>query len=103
MSRIFLSLSFLFVQLGLFAQRGGKYIFYSPKTYFNKFSNQSEPVLHLRSGDTVSTESVDAGGVDKFGVKVARRGNPLTGPFFIDGAESGDILAVRLQEVRLTR
>ena len=53
-----------------------------------------EPVLHIDSGDTVVTTTVDAGGVDAAGEAVTEGGNPQTGPFYINGAEPGDTLAV---------
>jgi acetamidase/formamidase len=37
------------------------------------------------------------------GVSRIDRGNPLTGPFFIEGAEEGDALAVHLLKVRVNR
>ena len=53
------------------------------------------PVLHVQSGDTIDTTTVDADGKDaeKAGFKISP--NPLTGPFYIDGAEAGDTLAVK--------
>ena len=52
------------------------------------------PALHIASGDTVVTTCVDASGRDQSGEPVTEGGNPQTGPFFIDGAEPGDMLAV---------
>ncbi|HEY4209190.1 MAG TPA: acetamidase/formamidase family protein [Puia sp.] len=76
---------------------------FDPTTYSNAFSAAPAPVLRIQQGDTVYTTSVDAGGKDKYGAKVANRGNPLTGPFYIEGAEPGDILAVTLLQVSLNR
>jgi amidase len=76
---------------------------FEPTTYSNVFSARPEPVLRIGQNDTVSTTSVDAVGIDWKGVKVAKRGNPLTGPFFIQGAEEGDVLAVTLLDVSLNR
>ena len=53
-----------------------------------------EPVLHLDPGDTVSTTTLDAKGCDAEGRQVIERGNPMTGPFYIEGAEPGDTLTV---------
>lgn len=83
-----------------FAQQS---IRFEPKGYSNQFSAQPASVLRIRPGDTVCTTSVDAGGMDQNGVRVARRGNPLTGPFFVEGAEAGDVLAVTLLQVTLNR
>jgi len=60
-------------------------------------------VLDVASGDTIETWSVDAGGVDASGKRRSPGGNPLTGPFFVDGAWPGDTLVVKLNRVRLTR
>ena len=35
--------------------------------------------------------------------KCRRASNPLTGPFYIEGAEAGDALVVKLRKVRLNR
>jgi len=61
------------------------------------------PVLTVASGDTVATTTVDAHGMDASGAQVAARGNPQTGPFFILGAEPGDMLSVRLDRLRPNR
>jgi len=76
---------------------------FKPTTYSHVFSAQPPPVLRIRQGDTVHTNSVDAGGLDHTGTKVTERGNPLTGPFYIEGAEPGDVLAVTLTNVSLNR
>ena len=58
-----------------------------------------EPVLHIDSGDTVVTTTVDAGGVDAAGEQVTEGGNPQTGPFYINGAVPGDTLAVHFDRL----
>jgi acetamidase/formamidase len=78
-------------------------IHFSATSYSNQFSSHPSPVLRIQQGDTVYTTSVDAVGMDQNGVRVAKRGNPLTGPFFIQGAEPGDVLAVTLVQVSLNR
>jgi len=82
---------------------GQQSIRFTPISYSNQFSAKPEPVLRIQQGDTVHTTSVDAVGADQQGVRVAQRGNPLTGPFFIQDAEPGDILAVTLLQVNLNR
>ncbi len=74
-----------------------------PKVYYNQFSGLIEPALHIKPGDTVHTTTVDAGGVDSNGAHVAAGGNPLTGPFYVEGAWPGDTLVVKLKRVRLNR
>ena len=49
------------------------------------------------------TETIDAFGRDKNGVKRQGGGNPLTGPFFIEGAMPGDVLEINLHKVALNR
>jgi acetamidase/formamidase len=63
-----------------------------PASYYRKFSSKIAPVLRIQPGDTVSTESLDAAGNDKHGVSKAERGNPPTGPFYIESAQPGDLL-----------
>ena len=72
-------------------------------TYFNTFSRSHPVLLRIRPGDTVSTKTIDASGRDEKGVQVARPPNPLTGPFYIEGAEPGDTLVVRFNRVRMNR
>ncbi len=54
------------------------------------------PVARVHAGDIIETNTVDADGeaLKAAGVKV-KGANPLTGPFFIEGAEPGDTLAVK--------
>lgn len=76
---------------------------FTPTKFYNYFSSKYEPVLHVLPGDTIETWSVDAAGIDASGKRRAPGGNPLTGPFFVDGAWPGDTLVVKLNRVRLTR
>jgi acetamidase/formamidase len=62
-----------------------------------------EPVLTLRSGDSLVTRTVDAAGYDARGERVAEPPNPLTGPFFVEGAEPGDRLTVTIDAVTPNR
>jgi amidase len=62
-----------------------------------------EPVLRIASGDTVVTTTVDARGADERGEPVTPGGNPQTGPFFIEGAEPGDVLEVTLDRLTPNR
>jgi acetamidase/formamidase len=76
---------------------------FEPKEFHRVFSGAIPPVLHIFPGDTVKTWSVDAGGVDAMGVERSLGGNPLTGPFYIEGALPGDTLVVKLARIRLNR
>jgi len=65
----------------------------------------AEPVARLRSGDSIETNTFDAFGnaIRKPGDTMAlvKGDNPLTGPFFIEGAEPGDALAVRIDRLKI--
>jgi amidase len=76
---------------------------FEPTEFHHFFSDAIPPALHIRPGDTVRTWSVDAGGTDARGVRRTSGGNPLTGPFYIDGAIPGDALAVQFTRIRLNR
>ena len=62
-----------------------------------------EPVLYVADGDTIATTTVDAGGFDARREKVTGGGNPQTGPFYVEGAEPGDTLAVHLDRLTPNR
>jgi amidase len=74
-----------------------------PHEFQREFSSTIEPVLHIWPGDTVHTTSVDAGGTDEHSVARVLGGNPLTGPFFVEGAMPGDVLAITIKRLRLNR
>jgi len=76
---------------------------FEPNEFHHFFSGTIDPALHVNPGDTVKTWSVDAGGTDPKGVRRTSGGNPLTGPFYIEGALPGDTLVVHLNRVRLNR
>src|SRR5438094_946560 len=65
----------------------------------------AEPVARLHSGDILDTNTLDCFGnaLRKPGdmVSMIKRYNPLAGPFFIDGAEPGDTLAVKILDLQV--
>lgn len=73
-----------------------------PRAYHTTMATR-EAALVVAPGDTVVTTTVDARGQDASGRQVTARGNPQTGPFFVDGAEPGDRLSVRLEVLRPNR
>lgn len=75
---------------------------FEPTHYFNTIGSH-EPVLRVSDGDTIITTTVDAAGQDKTGENITRRGNPQTGPFYVEGAEPGDTLAVHLDRLTPNR
>lgn len=76
---------------------------FTPDGWFNAFTAEAEPVLFIRPGEIISTQTIDSGGVDAAGVTRALYGNPQTGPFFVLGAEPGQMLAVRIRKLSLNR
>ncbi len=58
-----------------------------------------EPVLEMAPGDSVRTTTVDARGLDSSGEQITERGNPMTGPFYVQGAEAGDALVVKFNKL----
>lgn len=72
---------------------------FSASTWHNVLGSLP-PALTIASGDTVITETLDARGFDKDGVKRADGSNPMNGPIFVTGAEPGDALKVEI--VRMT-
>ena len=72
---------------------------FHPTSWHNTLGT-AEPCLRIADGDTLVADTVDASGLDAREVAVASRPNPMTGPFFVEGAEPGDTLAVDI--LRLT-
>jgi acetamidase/formamidase len=75
---------------------------FAPNTFFNTLGVHA-PVLSVESGDTVITETLDAHGFDRDEVQRAHGSNPMTGPFFVKGAEPGDALAVKIVRIEMNR
>lgn len=68
-------------------------------THYHTTIGWHEPVLAIAPGDAVSTTTVDARGQDQHGERVTERGNPMTGPFYVEGAEPGDTLVVHFDKL----
>ncbi|HEV2124955.1 MAG TPA: acetamidase/formamidase family protein [Chloroflexota bacterium] len=71
---------------------------FEPEVYYTTIGSHP-PVLHVESGDTVETRTIESSGTDRAGKQVSERGNPQTGPFYVEGAEPGDVLAVRFDRI----
>jgi len=80
-----------------------KRIIFIPNHFYNSFSRNVSPALSIHSGDTVETETIDALGRDKNGIKRQSGGNPLTGPFYILNSKAGDLLKISLKKITLNR
>lgn len=75
---------------------------FNPRHYFNTLGSH-EPVLVIQPGDSVQTTTVDARGVDQHGQQVVTGPNPMTGPFYIEGAQPGDTLQITIQKLQPNR
>ena len=74
-----------------------------PSTYYRTFS-RAHPVLErIKPGDSVATKTLDSGGVDDKDVTRSEPFNPLTGPFYVEGAEPGDALVVKITTLKMNR
>jgi acetamidase/formamidase len=78
-------------------------ITYDPKVFYRSYSGANPPALRIFPGDTVRTKTLDAAGHDEHDVGVTIEGNPLTGPFYIEGAMPGDTIAVHFNAIRPNR
>src|SRR5690554_1274422 len=76
--------------------------YFEPSLYYSTMGPH-EPVLRIQNGDSVVTSTVDASGTDKNLVHVGSIPNPMTGPFYVDGARPGDTLAVGFDLVTPSR
>jgi len=65
----------------------------------------ADPVARLKSGDILDTNTLDCFGYasrkaeDK--LSIANGDNPLAGPFYVEGAEPGDTLAVKILDLEV--
>lgn len=71
---------------------------FQPARYVTTIGSHA-PVLRIAPSDTVVTTTVDARGVDADGRQASRPGNPQTGPFFVEEAEPGDALVLRIDHL----
>ncbi len=82
-------------------------------TQWGVYDNGVPPVLRIDSGDTVAIQTDPAGGgqvapgitegqIEKINGAVKNRGpHTVTGPIYVNGAEPGDVLAIRINRIRL--
>jgi formamidase len=78
-----------------------------PQAGHNRWHPGIEPVLAVDPGDTVALETLDAMdgqfSMTSTAAEVAAaslyRVHPMTGPLYVNGAEPGDLLAVRIDEI----
>jgi amidase len=73
------------------------------REYFHTFSHTNAVLEHIKAGEIIFTRTLDSGGQDEKSAQRSAPSNPLTGPFYVEGAEPGDALAVHFRKVRLNR
>src|SRR5229473_4955822 len=103
------ALAVLLLSAAAFAQNPeeGKVVRYELKASELKYTYAASysPVAHLKSGNILETNTVDCFGnaIKKPGdtLSMAPGDNPLTGPFYIEGAEPGDTLAVKILDLKV--
>jgi acetamidase/formamidase len=65
----------------------------------------AEPVARLKPGDILDTNTLDCfgNGLKKPGdtLAMSKGDNPLAGPFYVEGAEPGDTLAVKILDLQV--
>jgi len=76
---------------------------FAPTVFYTTFSGAHPPALRIKSGDRVITTTVDDLGVDAGGKILASGLNPQTGPFYIEGAEPGDLIVVTIEKLEPNR
>jgi acetamidase/formamidase len=74
-----------------------------PDRFYNTFSFAHPPAMRIKPGERIVTKTADAAGVDWNGKQVAQGPNPQTGPFYVEGAEPGDMLVVSIEKIELNR
>jgi amidase len=74
-----------------------------PTRFYNTFSSAHPPALRIKPGEKVATKTIDASGADWEGRSVATGPNPQTGPFYVEGAEPGDLLIVSIDRLETNR
>lgn len=76
---------------------------YVPTMFYSTYSSSHPPALRIKSGDRVITTTVDDMGIDADGKTRAQGPNPQTGPFYVEGAEAGDLLVVTIEKLTPNR
>ncbi len=83
--------------------------FISSENHIFKFSAGQPPVLKVSSGDTITFETMDCfsdqiqGPDDRLEEVSFDRVNPATGPVYVEGAEKGDVLKVKINRIEVGR
>jgi amidase len=76
---------------------------FTAATFYTTYSFAHPPALRIKPGDRVVTKTIDAAGADWNGATVSPGPNPQIGPFFVEGAEPGDMLVVTIERLETNR
>ena len=76
---------------------------FTPERFYNTFSGAHPAALRIKPGERIVTKTIDAAGTDWNGTQVTQGPNPQTGPFFVEGAEPGDMLIVSFDKIEINR
>jgi acetamidase/formamidase len=76
---------------------------FTPDTNWNTLDHRHPVARRIKPGDVVITKTLDASGYDDRDVQRAASGNPMVGPFYVEGAEPGDALVVHFRRIRVNR
>src|SRR5258708_6835476 len=73
------------------------------REYFHTFAGNNAVLERIKPREVIFTRTLDSDGLDEKSEHRAQPSNPLTGPFYVEGAEKGDAIAVHFRKVRLNR
>src|SRR5262245_33561807 len=76
---------------------------FTPTAFYTTYSFAHPPALRIKPGDRVVTRTIDASGADWNGKTVSPGPNPQIGPFFVEGAEPGDMIVVTIERLETNR
>src|ERR1700726_836110 len=74
-----------------------------PDHYYRTFSHTNPVFQRIKPGEGVVTRTLDSGGQNERNEQMSPGSNPLSGPFYIEGAEADDAVVVKLRKVRVNR
>ncbi len=103
MSRILAIAMLALTALTVNAQQSPAPRTFAPTQFYNTFSGAHPPALRIKPGERIITKTVDAGGTDWNGKQITPGPNPQTGPFFVEGAEPGDMIVVSIDKLEINR
>jgi len=73
------------------------------REYFHTFAHNNPVLERIKPDEIIFTRTLDSGGQDEKNEHRSQPSNPLTGPFYVEGAEKSDAIAVHFRKVRLNR